>query len=203
MAKITIDEKACQKHNMTMEEFLVAYMIYRVENPKQVSKGLLDKEVLVKIDGRYMVTQRWADEMDEILCDANLKAADDTRFKNLAKKMQAIFPPGKSFGTPYYYRCNGPEVVKKLKKFVTLFGNYKDEEFLQATQKYVDSFHGNYQKLRLIKYFILKDALRATEDGERKVEQISDLLTFLENKDGDNEASGGNHSDDWMMDVMN
>ena len=90
--------------------------------------------------------------------------------------------------TPYYYRCNNSEVVKKLKKFFTIFGNVSDEEILDATKRYVASFQGNYTGMRLIKYFILKDDVKPSEDGQGHVEQISDLATFLENKESEEEA---------------
>jgi hypothetical protein len=55
--------------------------------------------------------------------------------------------------------------------------------------------------MRLIKYFILKDDVKPSEDGTGHVEQISDLATFLENKESEEE--GVNTSSDWMMNVRN
>jgi hypothetical protein len=62
----------------------------------------------------------------------------------------------------------------------------EDEDILDATRRYVASFQGNYSGMRLIKYFILKDDVRQGEDGNH-VEQISDLATFLENKESEGE----------------
>jgi hypothetical protein len=41
--------------------------------------------------------------------------------------------------------------------------------------------------MRIIKYFILKDDVKPSEDGQGHVEQISDLATFLENKESEDE----------------
>jgi hypothetical protein len=119
--------------------------------------------------------------------------------------MRECFPQGKmrdKFGreTPYYYRCNNPEVIKKLKKFFTQFGNYSDEDIISATKRYVASFNGNYAGMRLIKYFILKDAVKQGEEGSH-VEQVSDLLTFLENGESEEEVVINNG--DWLTTSRN
>jgi hypothetical protein len=101
--------------------------------------------------------------------------------------------------TPYYYRCNNGEVVKKLKKFFTIFGNVSDEEILDATKRYVASFQGNYTGMRIIKYFILKDDVKPSEDGQGHVEQISDLATFLENKESEEEVV---NNEDWTTKLI-
>ena len=106
-----------------------------------------------------------------------------------------------SIATSYYYRCNKAEVVKKLKKFFEFFGNYSDEDILDATKRYVASFRGDYKRLRLIKYFILKDAVKETEDGNH-VEQISDLLTFVENRESEEEVGVNTSEGDWTTKLI-
>jgi hypothetical protein len=55
--------------------------------------------------------------------------------------------------------------------------------------------------MRLIKYFILKDDVRPSEDGQGHVEQISDLATFLENKEeGEVEVT---NDDSWLISSRN
>lgn len=196
--KITFDEKACLKHKLTLEEFLVALMFRQVNNPKDVIKNLQNREVLVIQNGNPMVTQHWSEVIDEILCDSS-EEQDEERLLNLAKKMRDLYPKGRMKSRTgqtlqYYYRCNSAEVVKKLKKFFLIFGDYSDEKILDATRRYVDSFRGNYINMRLIKYFILKDDVRPSEDGTGHVEQISDLATFLENGESKEEEEVTNFS---------
>ena len=207
--KITIDEKACLKHKMTLQEVLIALAIRNTDASEEIP-NMLKREILIedKSEDWYKVTQHWSDVLDEILCDSS-KDCDksDEELLELAKRMRAVYPEGKMkdrFGriTPYYYRCNNSEVVKKLKKFFTLFGNYTDEDVVDATKRYVAACQGDYNgKLRLIKYFILKDAVKETEDGNH-VEQVSDLLTFLENKESEGEEEATN-SDDWLINSRN
>ena len=204
--KITIDEKVCIKHKMTFLEVLLTLAI-RQGTIEDSIENMVNREILVKDAGQLKVTQHWSDVLDEILSDSSGSVEkSDEELLELAKQMRELYPQGKMkdrFGrpTPYYYRCNNSEVVKKLKKFFTIFGNVSDEEILDATKRYVASFQGNYTGMRLIKYFILKDDVKPSEDGTGHVEQISDLATFLENKESEEEVV--NTSSDWMMSVRN
>ena len=203
--KITIDEKICTKHKMTPQEVLIALAV-RVGGFEGSIENMVNREILVD-DKTYKVTQHWSDVLDEILSDSSGKVEkSDEELLELAKQMRELYPQGKMkdrYGrmTPYYYRCNNGEVVKKLKKFFTIFGSVSDEDILDATRRYVASFQGNYTGMRLIKYFILKDDVKPSEDGTGHVEQISDLATFLENKESEEE--GVNNDDSWLMTSRN
>ena len=201
--KITIDEKTCLKHKMTVQEVLFA-LAFRISKRDTLS-NMLAREILVDVGGQMQVTQHWSDVLDEIMADSSgtIEKSDEELLK-LAQQMRELYPQGKMkdrFGrpTPYYYRCNNGEVVKKLKKFFTIFGNVSDEEILDATKRYVASFQGNYTGMRLIKYFILKDDVKPSEDGQGHVEQISDLATFLENKESEEEVV---NNEDWTTKLI-
>lgn len=203
--KITIDEKICLKHKMTPVEVLFALAIRSSESPQGELLNMENREILVKDRDTYRVTQHWSDVLDEIISDSSGSIEkSDEELLELAKQMRELYPQGKMknrFGqlTPYYYRCNNSEVVKKLKKFFIVFGNYPNEEILDATRRYVASFQGNYSNMRLIKYFILKDDVKLGEDGTGHVEQISDLATFLENKESEEDVV---NNDDWTTKMI-
>lgn len=205
--KVTINEKTCVKHKMTLAEFLLALSIRSVDNMEETLSNMINREIIVEKDGKYLVTQHWSDVIDEILCDSSSDTEKtDEELLSLAKRMAALFPQGKMknrYGqpTPYYYRCNSSEIVKKLKKFFTTYGDVSEEEILDATRRYVASFQGNYSNMRLIKYFILKDDVKPSEDGQGHVEQISDLATFLENKGSEEEVVI--NDDSWLMNARN
>jgi hypothetical protein len=192
--KITIDEKVCTKHKMTPVEVLFALAIRSSENPQEELLNMENREIFVRDRNDYKVTQHWSDILDEILADSSgAVEKSDEELLELAKQMRELYPQGKMkdrYGrlTPYYYRCNNSEVVKKLKKFFTIFGDVDNEEILDATKRYVASFQDNYTGMRLIKYFILKDDVKPSEDGQGHVEQISDLATFLENKESEEDV---------------
>lgn len=195
---------------MTVPEVLLALAI-RAQGSTDVLENMVNREILVRPNEKaplvtYLVTQHWSDVLDEIIADSSGKIEkSDEELIQLAQKMRELYPQGKMkdrFGrmTPYYYRCNNAEVVRKLKKFFTVFGDVKDNDILDATRRYVASFQGNYTGMRLIKYFILKDDVKPSEDGTGHVEQISDLATFLENKESEGEE--GVNTDDWMSKLV-
>ena len=197
--KIIIDEKVCLKHKLTPEEVLLTLAIRSSKDLQKVFDNLVNREVLVNREGKYYVTQRWSDEIDEILCDSIGEVSDD-RINNLAEELRDCYPKGKMPNTPYYYRCNSREVRQKLKKFFTLYGKYSDEELIDATKRYIASFNGNYKYLPLIKYFIMKNKKVMDEDGSYHVVEVSPLADFLENKEDNNVATA---SDDWLSTIRN
>jgi len=203
--KIVIDEKVCLKHKMTVPEVLMALAVRSGIDGNEIH-NMLNREILVETQANswYMVTQHWSDVLNEIICDSSgCSDRSDEELLALAEKVRDCFPQGKMkdrFGrdTPYYYRCNKPEIAKALKRFFTQYGNnYTDDEIVDAAKRYVASFKGNYTGMRIAKYFIMKNPVKQGEDGNGYVEQVSDLLTFLENKESEGEV-GVNNSDDWL-----
>ena len=190
--KITIDEKACQKHKLSLDEFLVALMYRQVKKPAEVTDSLVSKEVLVAKDDKYWITQHWSDVINEILCDS-VKATErtDEEIHELAKQIRLCFPQGTKPETNKYFRNNSREVAQHLKRFFVAYGDYSDEDVLDATKKYVDSFHGDYRYMKLDKYFIIKDLRK--EGGDI----TSDLATFLDNK-----GEEVNNSRDWTSQII-
>ena len=206
--KITIDEKICHKHKLSMEEFLVALFIRSGSDIQTEITNMLNREIIVAHNGQYLVTQHWSEVLDEILADSSeVQGVDDARLLNLAQQMRELYPKGKMkdrYGreSPYYFRCNNSEVVKALKRFITQRGNYSDEEILDATKRYVAAnSRNNFSNMRLIKYFILKDERKEDQEGNIKVNQVSDLETYLANKEEDDDIVNGD--DSWLMTSRN
>jgi hypothetical protein len=193
--KIVIDEKVCTKHKMTPVEVLFALAIRASESPQGELLNMENREIIVKDRDVYRVTQHWSDVLDEIIADSsgNVERTDEELIE-LAKKMRELYPQGRMLDrrtgqpTAYYFRCNTTEVVKKLKTFFMRYGNYSDEDILDAEKRYVASYRGNYQQkgFRLIKYFIFKDDVKQGPDGNY-IEPLSPLLDFLENKESEEE----------------
>ena len=197
--KIVIDEKICKKHHLSVTEVLVSLGIRSSEDVNETLNELEEKQVLVYKDNNYMVTQPWSDILDEILCDSCSGEDNEERLTELAKKMRECFPEGKMPGTAYYYRCNVREVVLKLKKFFLQYGNYSDDKIIDATKRFIEAYNGNYRYLPLIKYFISKNKTITDEDGTSHIQEVSELASYLENKETETKAT----SDDWLMSARN
>lgn len=200
--KITIDEKVCLKHKMTLNEVLIALAI-RTEKLEDNLENMVKREILVEDNSYYQVTQHWSDVIDEILCDSSDKVGrTDEQLLDLAKKMREVYPQGRQPNSPYLYRCNPKEIMLKLKKFFITYGQYSDEDILDATKRYVASFRGNYQYLKLLKYFISKNEDEEDENGLRHKVEHSYLADYLENKE-EQEGVEVTNSDDWLMNSRN
>ena len=191
MAKLT--DVACRKHNLLFSEGIALLAISTTT--EDTYKSLVDKGLITKANGtmqslnrKYNATEKGIILADELIADSeeNIVVKEDS-IKELADKLRSIYPEGKMAGTSYYYRCNRADIVRKLKSFFRRYGEYTTEQIIEATQRYVNSFNGNYTYLRLLKYFIWKDE---NKDGETL--QVSQLADWIENK---NEVNTNNT--DW------
>lgn len=208
--KTVLNEKICLKHNLTLQELLVALAV-RGGKVNEVVDNLISREVIVERNGEYYITQHWNDVVDEILCDSANNGIDlsDERLLALAKKVQECFPVMKmrnAYGqeTPFYYRCNKTEIKNKLKKFLTVYGDVPDDDIVDATKRYVATYASKgYVGMRLAKYFIIKEDRKLHADEEMHVEEISDLATFLENKTDEEETADIVNGDDWLVNSRN
>ena len=95
--KVTIDEKACKKHKMTLSEAIVALAI-RCREEKDIP-NMLKKEMLVKKDGQYYITQPWSDALDEVIAESSNKVKNIEEYYNLAEELRKIYPKGTVPGT--------------------------------------------------------------------------------------------------------
>ena len=196
--KITIDEKVCTKHKMTPVEVLFA-LAFRISKGDTLS-NMLAREILVDVGGQMQVTQHWSDVLDEIIAESGGCTKSEDELKELAKKMIEAYPHGAMIDrrtgkpTTYFFQCNNYEVRAKLKSFYARYGEYPDEDILDAEKRYVARWNGNYQQMgfRQLKYFIFK---KDKDTGEIS----SPLLDFLENKESEEE---GVNNDDWTTKVI-
>lgn len=123
---------------------------------------------------------------ESLMADSNVENQPDERFVNLAKKLQELFPMGKKPGCTYTWRDSVSCIVDRLKKFFLKYGsNYTDEQIINATKEYVNSFNGDYQYMQLLKYFIWKNKVTGEKVIQGRiigeVEKQSQLAAYLEN----------------------
>lgn len=179
---IAISEEICRKNELKPEELLAILLVKTGTDIPKLFNSLIEKQILVKdIFGGYMVTQRWDDVTSTILLDSDKNKQSPERIENLAVQLAEIFPKEKKAGTCHYFRGNKKDTILRLKKFFKLYGSYTDEQILEAARKYVASFNGNYSYMRVLKYFIWKDEVKIDGEGNRYVDEVSDLANWIEN----------------------
>lgn len=204
MKKIEIDEAKCLKLGLTLQETLIAIAIsmgkYKETVTNMLNRGIITLDLFKQ--GSPDITSKWKSKVSSFL------ASDEQRLETLALKVQDCFPKQKLMyangrESPFYFRCNKTEIKNKLKKFLDIYGEVSDDDIIDATKRYVDTYAPKgYVGMRLAKYFILKDDKRLTADDEVHVEQLSDLATFLENK-SENKPQDIVNGDDWLLNSRN
>lgn len=188
--KYTIDTDILAKNNLSLSEFgmLLFYAGGKITlDVESIINSLWNKGYLVKdLTGFYMEPHKFED-LQNILSECSLPADDNLRADNLAPILRDIFPKGfkvVGIGCKYSWRDCNRVIAGKLRTFFKRYGTqYTDEQIIEATKKYVESFNGNYTYMKLLKYFIWKDTVKEDTNGKGYVDEGSDLVNLLETED--------------------
>lgn len=196
--RLTIDQTVLEKHDLTVSEFIVLYLSVNSVNIKScmdslVAKGLADKNLFS--EDSIVVSDKVKDLVSTIAIDSDKSVIDkDAEFIELANELRELYPAGRKEGTTYMWRGTTAEIAKKLKTLVVKYKySFTREQVLKATKEYISSFNGNYKKMRLLKYFILK----SERDADDNVNVISELMTLIENE-GQTDAQ----REDWVSTMV-
>lgn len=181
--KYCIDENIAKKHHLSLPELLLLMLIKQGFNiTKILDYAIKEEKVIQDMFGNYLVTQHWDEELQKVLLESDKDVPKDVDLNYLVGQLRELFPKGIKTGSAAW-RGNVREIKLRLQKFFKIYENtYSDEAIIEATRKYVESFNGNYTYMRILKYFILKDEVKIDEEGNRYVEQVSELANFLENE---------------------
>lgn len=199
MITICLNKQAAQQNGISIDEALLMLAIsnkadFEVAEKSLISKGYItaERDTLFQIIG-WRLTNKGNEVLDSVIIDSDKEQESQDRLTALATKLKEIFPKGKKEGTNYYWAEGVALIIRRLKLFFKKYGNdYTDEQIIQATEKYVQGFNGNYQYMRLLKYFIFKEKIGV--GGE--IEGDSELISYIENA-GQEE----NLRDDWTSTV--
>ena len=181
---ISLNKEACSNNGITLGEALLMLAIANKADLKEAEQALIkkgyitaDRDDLFQQIG-WRLTNKGTELIDSVVLDSDKHQEPKDRLNSLATKLKEIFPKGKKDGTNYYWAEGVALIVRRLKLFFKKYGNdFTDEQIIQATEKYVQGFNGNYQYMRLLKYFIFKEKVGA--GGE--VEGDSELISYIEN----------------------
>ena len=195
MTTICLNKKAAQQNGITIDEALLMLVIHNKANLERAEKALIQKGLITAERNDlfqqvgWRLTNKGTEVLDSVIMDSDKEQEPQDRLIQLATRLKEIFPKGKKDGTNYYWAEGVALIVRRLKLFFKKYGNeFTDEQIVQAAEKYVQGFNGNYQYMRLLKYFIFKEKVGA--NGE--VEGDSELINYIENA-GQEE----NLRDDW------
>ena len=180
--KITINTEVLKKQHLTMGDFLVMLIGYYGINYKDtldklIRAGTLEKNVFNPYD--MVLSNNIKNLVAGILLESDERVSSlGIDFESLARKLQDLFPKGCKSGTSYFWRGKTDEIAQSLRALVARHGfTFTEEEAIQATEKYVDSYGEEHQHMQLLKYFILKT--RKQDGGS--IDASSMLMTIIEN----------------------
>ena len=190
--KITIDEAVCKKHNLSFAEVIGLLLVRNTDNAYSLLEKLENEEKVVRVgiplQENILITGRWDDEVSAIVLESDSTIPSVESLTELASKLREVFPKGMKVGSSAW-RGNIREITLRLQKFFKLYGTqYTLDQIFDATKRYVETFNGDYSRMRILKYFILKHDKETGED-------ISDLANFLEND------CVSDNADDWLVEL--
>ena len=184
MTTVCLNKKAAQQNGITIDEALLMLVIHNKANLEEAERALIQKGLITAERNDlfqqvgWRLTNKGTEVLDSVIMDSDKEQEPQDRLIQLATKLKEIFPKGKKDGTNYYWADGVALIVRRLKLFFKKYGNkFTNEQIIQAAEKYVQGFNGNYQYMRLLKYFIFKEKVGA--NGE--VEGDSELISYIEN----------------------
>lgn len=150
-----------------------------------VHNRLKDLGLINEISPGYFVISEEGEQMiNKINGKVKKKELDDKELDELTTKLRDIYPKGKKSGSPYYWRGTQRNIKKKIKSYKLRTG-HTDDQILNATKRYIDSFEGDMKYMKLLEYFIEKN-------GESQLEIV------IENDGQENEDKG----ELWVMEIV-
>lgn len=116
------------------------------------------------------------DKVEDFILNNNLTDEQVDRFVELANKLRELYPKGRKQGTAYMWRDSASIIAKRLKALRAKYNfEFTDEEAVNATKRYIDSFNGDYTYMQVLKYFISKKNMVTGEE-------TSQLMSYIENE---------------------
>lgn len=197
--KVVIDTDKCAELGLTPDVALYLASLYfdrcitRDTFNEVCKKGFIVYDGFVAgfpVNGK--ITQDGVDVAESLFLNSEIvqvvKCGDteQDRFMVLADKLREIYPQGKKQGTNLQWRDSTVMISKRLKSLIKKYGvSFTDEEAVAATKRYVDSFHGDYRFMQVLRYFLWKD-------DKINGEEVSQFLSYLQNND-----EGQDNNPDW------
>lgn len=197
--KVVIDTDKCAELGLTPDVALYLASLYFNHCITRDTFNEICKKGYITYDGfaagfpvNGKITQEGVDVVESLFLNSEIVQVvkfgdkEQDRFMVLADKLREIYPQGKKQGTNLQWRDSTVMISKRLKSLIKKYGvSFTDEEAVAATRRYVDSFHGDYRFMQVLRYFLWKD-------DKINGEEVSQFLSYLQNDDGQDNNSDWN-----------
>lgn len=208
--RITIDSEVCAQNDISLEAvlYLLSLTLNKPITQKTIkeawNKGaILVHETAPNGDILSVTIEKQGKELvDTILTESTFDVTPtneekEDRYLKLADELREIYPKGRKEGTAYMWRDSRAVIAKRLKSLIEGLAkengiSFTDEQAINATRKYVESFNGDYKFMQLLKYFIWKSS------DENIRDKNSQLLSYIENEGQDDTTTNR----DWTTELV-
>ncbi len=192
MTTISLNRLAAKQNNLTIGEALLLLLLDNKVNTNEARDSLISKGfITAERNSSYQqigwrLTTKGVEAINNTIIDSDKLQHPEDKLLTLATTLKSIFPKGKKPGTNYYWADGAALISRRLKLFFKKYGTtYNEDQIIQAATTYVQGFNGDYQYMRLLKYFIFKEKVGV--DGE--IEGDSELISYVENAGQEDECS--------------
>ena len=179
--KITIDTDILRNYNLSLGQYLVLLVSYYNLDCQKIHDELVEKKLAerdlfkgfppVLSDNSKNLIAKIIIESDEKLEDC------DIDFENLAMRLQEIYPDGIKPGKTYSWRDSVEVIAQKLRTLAVRYDfQFSEEQAINATREYVDSFKPPYTYMNTLRNFLLHVK---KDEGGYSIE--SNFMTIVEN----------------------
>lgn len=197
--KLLIDEAECNRQGVSISVALYIASLYHKQLitddtfQETCNRGLMEYDGFdafgVPINPK--LTVQGTELVESLFLNSEFRGENEAedRFDRLAEKLRELYPAGRKDGTSLMWRDSKAVISQRLKALVKKHGvSFSDEQAINATKRYVESFNGNYQFMQVLKYFIIKKNLSSGEES-------SQLASYMENE------GSTDLNDSWMDSV--
>lgn len=187
----TLDEELIEKSGLTLQEVLFLLLIKEDGTYIKAMNSLYRKNAISGGGEKMYISLDSFDKIEYLLTKKNKTKNNKFSHESLIVKMMEIFPNSIQVSSGKNFRGNRNDNMERMQKFFLFYDKYKDSDILNATERYVKSFNGDYSYMRRLPYFIWRAEIK-----EGVLMRNSDLATYLENKDIDDNKD---NTDDNMI----
>ena len=177
--RFTVDDAILREKGLSLKEALLLGAI-ALGDIRETANNLRD-EKLIKYDGKQFKLTSKGKELIGFVVNGRVRGiAKEGRFDRTARKLTELYPKGmRSAGVQWC--ASRRQIMQALRKFDVIYDDdWTEEEVVEATRRYVESFGEDRTYMSTLKNFICKTTRYKDEDGNTAEENESKLACMLD-----------------------
>lgn len=179
--RFTIDTQEVKDRGVSAEIFLSILPLYFGLN---ITKKTLEEANKLGFNRKdvngYSISISGKNLLDSVfMCGEYQTSKTTLEYREIAKLLTGLYPRGFKEGTKLSWRGSIIDVADRLRVIEKKSGlSFSKEEYVYATEEYIDSFEDDITFMQILPYFVFKGHIDRDGDSEWH----STLLDILENR---------------------